>query len=86
MSESGDYWDFVVISLSENGCLVTGDKLPALQTKLTLRIEMPWGERIEVPADAAYEQREALGLVFDGITLATQRKRAKLVRKLLERI
>lgn len=85
MSESGDYWDFVVTSLSENGCLVTGEKLPALQTKLTLHIEMPWGERIAVPADAAYQQREALGLVFDGITLATQRKLAKLVRKLLER-
>lgn len=86
MSESGDYWDFVVISLSENGCLVTGEKLPALQTKLTLHIEMPWGERIQVPADAAYHQREALGLVFDGITLGTRRKLAKLVRKLLERI
>ena len=86
MSESGDYWDFVVISLSENGCLVTGEKLPALQTKLTLHIEMPWGERIQVPADASYEQREALGLVFDGITLGTRRKLTKLVRKLLERI
>jgi len=46
---------------------------------------MPWGERIEVPADAAYEQRESLGLVFHGITLNTRRRLAKLVLKLLER-
>jgi hypothetical protein len=84
-SETGDYYDLIVRSLSESGALVTGPKLPPLQTRLALSVEMPWGERIEVPADAAYEQREALGLVFHNITLNTRRRVAKLVLKLLER-
>ena len=47
---------------------------------------MPWGERIAMPADVAYEQGDRLGLVFHGITLGTRRHLAKLVVKLLERL
>lgn len=85
-SADGDQWDLRVDSLSQNGCLVSGEKLPTLETALTMRIEMPWGERITVPADVAYERREQVGLVFHGITLGTQRKLAKLVLRLLERL
>jgi hypothetical protein len=85
-SANGDQWDLRVESLSESGCLVTGPKLPTLETALTMRIEMPWGERITLPADVAYERREQVGLVFHGITLGTQRKLAKLVLRLLERL
>lgn len=85
-SANGDQWDMRVDSLSEIGCLVSGPKLPTLETALTMRIEMPWGERITVPADVAYERREQVGLVFHGITLGTQRKLAKLVLRLLERL
>jgi hypothetical protein len=85
-SANGDQWDLRVASLSENGCLVTGPKLPMLGTALTMRIEMPWGERITVPADVAYERRDQIGLVFHGITLGTHRRLAKLVIRLLERL
>ena len=85
-SANGDQFDLRVESLSEIGCLVSGPKLPMLETALTMRIEMPWGERITVPADVAYERREQVGLVFHGITLGTQRKLAKLVLRLLERL
>jgi hypothetical protein len=84
-SDVGDYWDFIVRSLSESGCLITGPKLPPLDTALTLSIEMPWGERIDVPGDAAYEQRDGLGIVFHGMRVGTRRRLAKLVLKLLER-
>lgn len=85
-SANGDQWDLRVESLSENGCLVIGPKLPTLGTALTIRIEMPWGERITVPADVAYERRDQIGLVFHGITLGNQRRLAKLVIRLLERV
>lgn len=85
-SATGDQFDLRIQSLSETGCLATGPKLPTLETALTLRIEMPWGERITVPADVAYERRDQVGLVFHGITLGTQRKLAKLVLRLLERL
>lgn len=85
-SANGDQWDLRVESLSENGCLVTGVKLPTLETALTMRIEMPWGERIIVPADVAYERRNQRGLVFHGITVGNQRRLAKLVLRLLERL
>jgi hypothetical protein len=84
-SANGDQWELRVTSLSENGCLVTGSKLPPLGTALTMRVEMPWGERITVPADVAYERREEIGLVFHGNTLGNQRRLAKLVVRLLER-
>jgi len=85
-SANGDQWDLRVESLSQNGCLVTGPKLPPLETALTMRMEMPWGERITVPADVAYERREQIGLVFHGITLGNQRHLGKLVLRLLERL
>ena len=85
-SADGDQWDLRVRSLSQNGCLVTGPKLPPLATALTMRIEMPWGERITVPADVAYERREERGLVFHGITIGVQRKLAKMVVRLLARL
>ena len=84
-SADGDQWDLRVESLSENGCLVSGPKLPPLDTVLTMRIEMPWGERITVPADVAYERRTQIGLVFHGVTLGTQRQLRRLVMRLLER-
>jgi hypothetical protein len=79
-------WDLTVESLSENGCLVTGPKLPSLDTVVDLEVELPWGERVSAPAVAAYQQGESLGLVFHGITLAARKRIAKMVAKLLERL
>jgi hypothetical protein len=75
-----------VTSLSENGCLVAGERLPALDARLSLEIELPWGESVGGPAVAAYEQGDQLGLVFHDIRLAARKKLAKAVTQLLERL
>jgi len=79
------HYEFDVSSLSENGCLVTGPKLPLHGAALELEIELPWGQRLATPAVVAYEQRENLGLVFHGITLGARKKVAKAVMELLAR-
>jgi hypothetical protein len=75
-----------VTSLSENGCLVRGDRLPPLDTRVALAIELPWGERVGGPAVAAYEQGDQLGLVFHDIKLAERKKLTRAVTQLLERL
>jgi hypothetical protein len=79
-------WDLVVQSLSENGCLVTGPKLPPLDTVLELEIELPWGPKVPATAVAAYEQAGSLGLVFHNITLGERNKLGKVVVDLLGRL
>jgi hypothetical protein len=81
-----DQWELSVESLSENGCLVAGAKLPVLDTFLQLEIELPWGARVRAPAVAAYELGEDIGLVFHGITLEAQQCIRKAVVQLLERL
>jgi len=85
---SGDEQRFElrVTSLSENGCLVAGERLPVLDARLALEIEMPWGERLGGPAVAAYQQGDQLGLVFHDIKLAERKKLVKAVTQLLERL
>jgi len=80
------HWEFEVRSLSENGCLVAGAKLPRQGTSFELDIELPWGQRLATPAVAAYEQGECLGLVFHGITLGARKKIAKAVLELIARL
>lgn len=75
-----------VTSLSENGCLVAGEPLPALDARLALDIELPWGERVGGPVVAAYAQGDQLGLVFHDIKLAERTKLVRAVTKLLERL
>jgi hypothetical protein len=75
-----------VTSLSENGCLVRGPRLPALDTRLALDIELPWGEHVGGPAVAAYEQGDQLGLVFHDIKLAERKKLVKAVTQLIDRL
>jgi hypothetical protein len=78
-------YDLVVRSLSQNGCLLAGPKLPALDSQTELAIELPWGEKIEVAAQIAYEQGGSAGAVFQAMTLAEQQRIAKLVTRLLQR-
>ncbi|MEB2345058.1 MAG: PilZ domain-containing protein [Deltaproteobacteria bacterium] len=84
--DDGQRFELRITSLSENGCLVSGERLPALDARLALEIEMPWGERLGGPAVAAYEQGDQLGLVFHDIRLAERKKLVKAVRQLLERL
>ena len=79
------HYEFDVSSLSENGCLVAGPKLPLHGASLELEVELPWGQRLATPAVVAYEQRDSLGLVFHGITLGARKKIQKAVMELLAR-
>ena len=79
------HYEFDVSSLSENGCLVTGPKLPLHGASLELEVELPWGQRLATPAVVAYEQGDSLGLVFHGITLGARKKIQKAVMELLAR-
>lgn len=82
----GQRYELTVTSLSENGCLASGSRLPALDTRLALDIELPWGERVGGPAIAAYEQGDQLGLVFHDIKLAERKRLVKAVTRLIERL
>jgi hypothetical protein len=79
-------YDLEVRSLSENGCLLAGPKLPALDTTWTLHVEFPWGEKIDVTAIVSYEQGGNVGALFQSMTLATRERMAKLVARLLDRL
>ena len=79
-------YDLEVRSLSENGCLLAGPKLPALDTTWELHIEFPWGEKIDVTAIVSYEQAGNVGALFQSMTLATRERVAKLVARLLDRL
>jgi hypothetical protein len=78
-------FDVVVRSLSENGCLLAGPKLPPLDSQSELVIELPWGEKIEVTALVSYEQAGDAGAVFQAMTIAAQQRIGKLVTRLLQR-
>ena len=79
-------YDLEVRSLSENGCLLAGPKLPALDTTWNLHVEFPWGEKIDVTAIVSYEQGGNVGALFQSMTLATRERLAKLVARLLDRM
>jgi hypothetical protein len=85
-STATQHWDLTVTSLSDNGGLAQGQPRPGLDTRLTLEIELPWGETVGGPAVAAYEQGDDLGFVFNDIKLADRKLLTKAVVKLLERI
>jgi hypothetical protein len=77
-------FDLEVRSISENGCLLAGPKLPLLDTAVDLAIELPWGEKVQVTAVVSYEQSGNVGALFQGMTLAARRRIAKQVARLLD--
>jgi hypothetical protein len=79
-------YELEVRSLSENGCLLAGAKLPPLDSSLDLHVDFPWGEKIEVSATISYEQGGSVGALFQSMTLATRERLAKLVGRLLDRM
>jgi hypothetical protein len=62
--EGGREWSARVVSLSENGCLLRSDETVALGAALRLAFEMPSVGRVHVRAEAAYQIKSELGLVF----------------------
>lgn len=83
-SSGEESFELEVRSISESGCLLGGPKLPALEKSLDLAIEFPWGETLRVAAVVSYEQGSRVGAVFQGMTLASRTRAAKLVGRLLE--
>jgi hypothetical protein len=79
-------YDLEVRSLSENGCLLAGAKLPPLDSTLDLHVDFPWGEKIDVTATVSYEQGGNVGALFQSMTLATRERLTKLVGRLLDRM
>ena len=85
-SSDAHVYELEVRSLSENGCLLAGPKLPPLDSSLNLHVDFPWGEKIEVSATISYEQGGSVGALFQSMTLATRERLAKLVGRLLDRM
>jgi PilZ domain len=76
-------FELVVRSISENGCLLAGPKLPPLESALELAIEFPWGEKLRLEAVVSYEQAGQVGALFQGMTLAGRLQLGKQVQRLL---
>jgi hypothetical protein len=83
-SSGSNAFELEVRSISEGGCLLAGANLPALDKTLDLTVEFPWGETLGVAAVVSYEQEGRVGAVFQGMTLASRARAAKLVERLLE--
>jgi hypothetical protein len=85
-SSGPNAFEVEVRSISEGGCLLAGPRLPALEKSFDLTVEFPWGETLGVAAVASYEQAGRIGAVFQGMTLASRARAAKLVERLLEQL
>jgi hypothetical protein len=85
-SSDADAFALEVRSISEAGCLLAGPRLPALDRTLDLAVDFPWGETLRVAAVVSYEQAGRVGAVFQGMTLASRERAAKLVGRLLEQL
>jgi hypothetical protein len=83
-SSEAEAFELEVRSISEAGCLLAGPRLPALDRTLELAVDFPWGETLRVAAVVSYEQSGRVGAVFQGMTLASRERAAKLVGRLLE--
>jgi hypothetical protein len=81
--KGSESFELVVRSLSENGCLLAGPKLPSLDTALELSIEFPWGEKLELAAAVAYEQSGNVGALFQQLTPPARQRLEKMVTRLL---
>jgi len=80
----GMEWHGVVLSLSENGCLLrTGESLP-LGGTLQLGFELPRSGFVELEAETAYQLVPDLGLVFSAIDPGARAALQKFVTNVLD--
>jgi hypothetical protein len=69
--ELGDLrWRGSLISLSENGGLLSSSETPPLGSCFSLRFELPHAGSLDVRAEAAYQLLPDLGVVFSGLAPA----------------
>jgi hypothetical protein len=60
-------WSSLLLSLSENGCLLRSPEPLPLGTRLDLSFDLPKAGPMKLCAEAAYQLVPDLGLVFSGI-------------------
>ena len=70
---SGREWSGAVLSLSENGCLVSTPEPMDLGAELEVSFELPGGQLIQTRAETAYQLTSGTGLVFQ-VTQAASRR------------
>ena len=70
---SGREWHGAVLSLSENGCLVSTPEPMDLGAELEVSFELPRVGLIETRAETAYQLASGTGLVFQATRAASRR-------------
>jgi hypothetical protein len=65
--KDGREWPAVVLSLSENGCLIRSPEPLLLGTRLDLEFALPREGGLTVAAEMAYQLLPDVGLIFHGI-------------------
>ena len=80
---SGHEWNATVLSLSENGCLLSSPEVVPLGTTLQLAFEMPGSGTMHVRAETAYQLLPDLGLVFSSIAPQIRQAIARFVTESL---
>lgn len=70
---SGREWLAVVLSLSENGCLLRSPEALALGSRLDLRFDLPGSGTVSVDSEVAYQLVPDFGIVFSAAAPATRR-------------
>lgn len=60
----GEQWSGSVLSLSENGCLLRSQEPLRLGSEVRVSFELPEIGKLHVTAEAAYELKSDMGLVF----------------------
>ena len=76
---SGREWNALVVSLSENGCLLSSAEPVPLGTTLQLAFELPGAGTLHVRAETAYQLLPNLGLVFSSISPRIRQAIARFV-------
>ena len=63
---SGTEWKVVILSLSENGCLLRSPEPLLLGSRIRLRFALPHSGALELEGEAAYQLVPDVGVIFHG--------------------
>lgn len=82
--ERGDRkWDGLVLSLSENGCLIRSSEAIPLGQRIQLKFSLPGSGRVRLDAEATYQLLPDVGLVFNGVPPARRKTLERFVTELI---
>lgn len=85
-TRDGESWSALILSLSENGCLLRSPEPLLLGTRVQLAFDLPGHGALEVRAETAYQLLPDLGMVFHGTSPADRRSLAGYVEQVLARL